>query len=307
MTTVAHPVVLYVPGLLPKPEPGVHGDALLRCLRAGLERIAPPVGEAIAATRGAFDVVSWTYDFYGEYRDFGIDARAVDALIAQDAPSERDIEEAVSWKRRFARFAYSLGDRLPFLIPHLTNERTEMHLRDLRRYVQDDNGIAAHTRRMVKVPLRAAFEAGHPVMLIGHSMGSVIAFEALWELTHDGGDAEVDLFVTMGSPLGQRYMQRRLIGSAARGAAKYPHNIRRWKNLAAVGDLTSIDRRLANDYSPMRRLGLVDSLEDEQMFTWYRLGGALNPHSEYGYLASDATARIVADWWRRHDRAAAGA
>ncbi len=307
MTTAAHPVVLYVPGLLPKPEPAVHSDALLRCLRAGLQRIAPSVGLAIAATRGAFDVVSWTFDFYGEYRDFAIDAEAVDALIAQVAPSERDIEEAVSWKRRFARFAYLLGDRLPFLIPHLTNERTEMHLRDLRRYVRDDNGIAAHTRRMVKVPLRAAFEGGHPVMLIGHSMGSVIAYEALWELTHEGGAAEVDLFVTMGSPLGQRYMQQRLIGKAARGAGKYPHNIRRWKNLAAIGDLTSIDRRLANDYSPMLRLGLVGSLDDEDIFTWYRLGGVLNPHSEYGYLACDTTARVVADWWRRHDPAAAGA
>ena len=51
----------------------------------------------------------------------------------------------------------------------------------------------------------------------------------------------------------------------------------------------------------MLRLGLVDSFEDEEIFTWFRLGGILNVHSEYGYLVSDATARIVADWWRRHD------
>ena len=39
MKDVAHPIVLYVPGLLPKPESGVHRDALLRCLLAGLERL----------------------------------------------------------------------------------------------------------------------------------------------------------------------------------------------------------------------------------------------------------------------------
>jgi hypothetical protein len=304
MTGSAHPIVLYVPGLLPKPEPRIHSDALLRCLRAGLRRVDAAVGDAIATTHGGFDVVSWTYDFYGEYRDFGIDTAAVDAVIAQDQASERDIAEATSWNRRFARALYLLGDRLPFLIPHIANERTQLHLRDLRRYVKDINGIAAHTRRMLKVPLRAAFEGGHPVLLIGHSMGSVIAYDALWELTHDEVDrVAVDLFLTMGSPLGQRYIQERISGHGAGGKAKYPHNIRHWKNLAAVGDLTSIDPRLLNDYADILKLGLVDSFEDEEIYTWFRLDDVLNVHSEYGYLVNDSTARAVASWWRTHDSA----
>ena len=149
MKSAAHPIVLYVPGLLPKPEPAVHRAALLRCLQAGLRRVDPPVADIIGATRGGFDMVSWTYDFYGEYRDYAIDADAVEAVIAQHAPTERDIAEAASWQRRVIRLLYLLGDRVPFLIPHLANERTEVHLRDLRRYVQDVNGIAAHTRRTV--------------------------------------------------------------------------------------------------------------------------------------------------------------
>ncbi|MBT8086678.1 MAG: alpha/beta fold hydrolase [Gammaproteobacteria bacterium] len=302
MNEAVHPVVLYVPGLLPKPEPRTHADALLRCLRAGLQRVDPAVGDAIAATQGGFDMVSWTYDFYGEYRDFAIDADAVEAAIAQDAPSERDVAEADSWQRRVIRVLYLLGDLVPVLIPHLANERTEVHLRDLRRYVQDINGIAAHTRRMLKVPLRAAFEGGHPVLLIGHSMGSVIAYDALWELTHDAADrALVDLFLTMGSPLGQRHIQKRIKGYTASGAARYPHNIRHWKNLSAVGDLTSIDPRLTNDFADVLELGLVDSFEDLETYNWFRLDGELNVHSEYGYFVNDDTARTIADWWRAHD------
>jgi pimeloyl-ACP methyl ester carboxylesterase len=188
------------------------------------------------------------------------------------------------------------------LIPHLANERTEVHLRDLRRYVQDINGIAAHTRRMLKVPLRAAFEGGHPVLLIGHSMGSVIAYDTLWELSHESIDrVAVDLFLTMGSPLGQRHIQKCLMGYAASGVDRYPANIRHWKNLAAVGDLTSIDPQLMNDFGEVLERGLVDSFEDEEIFNWFRLDGELNVHSEYGYFANDTTARIVADWWRKND------
>ena len=302
MNGTAHPIVLYVPGLLPKPEPGVHREALLRCLLAGLERIDESVAEAVAATTGGFDIVSWTYDFYGEYRDIALDNEAIEHLISQPTASERDIAEASSWRRRLARWIYTLGDRLPFLIPHIANERTELHLRDLHRYVDDDNEIAQHTRRMLKIVLRAAMEGRHPVLLVAHSMGSVIAYDALWEMSQAERDhAGVDLLLTMGSPLGQRYMQKRIKGQGSAGKARYPANIGRWKNLTAVGDLTAIDPRLQNDFGDMLKLGLVDNFEDKAIYTYFRLDGVLNVHAEYGYLVNEETARTVAAWWRRHD------
>ncbi len=146
MKDAAHPIVLYVPGLLPKPEPGAHREALFRCLLAGLERLDEPVAEAVAATTGGFDIVSWTYDFYREHRDIANDVEAIEHVINQPTASERDIAEASSWRRRLSRWIYTLGDRLPFLIPHIASERTELHLRDLHRYVDDDNGYRpAHT------------------------------------------------------------------------------------------------------------------------------------------------------------------
>jgi len=304
----AHPVVIYVPGLLPKPEPEAHRDALLRCLLAGLRRIDTPVAEAVALTKGGFDIVSWTYDFYREHRDIGFDASSIEAVIAAPVASGRDIAEAGSWKRRLARWLYTLGDRLPFLIPHLANEQTEIHLRDLHRYLKDDNGIAEHTRRMLKVPLRAAVEAHRPVLLIAHSMGSVIAFDTLWEMTHNGIDhVDVDLFLTMGSPLGQNYIQKRIKGHSASGRQRYPGNVRHWKNLSAVGDLTAIDPWLANDFSEMLTLGLVDTFHDKEIYNAFRHDGAQNVHSEYGYLVNEMTAEIVAGWWRSHDYSIVGA
>lgn len=306
-SATAHPVVLYIPGLLPKPEPGVHREALLRCLLAGLRRVDEEVGETIASTTGGFDIVSWTYDFYREHRDIGIDADAIDDVVGQSAASRRDIAEATSWKRRLSRWIYSLGDRLPFLIPHIANERTELHLRDLHRYIKDDNGIAEHTRRMLKIPLQAAAEGHHPLLLVAHSMGSVIAYDALWDLSHTGTDTvSVDLLLTMGSPLGQRYMQKRIKGNALTGRDRYPGNIRHWKNLAAAGDLTAINPHLRDVFGEMLGLGLLESLEDIELYNYFRLNGVLNVHAEYGYLANDITAHTISEWWRRNDSRMSG-
>jgi hypothetical protein len=305
MTDQPRPLIVYIPGLLPKPEPGKHREALLRCLLAGVRRVDVDVAAAIEANEGTFELVSWTYDFYREHRDISIDKKAIAAVIEQSEASAADIAEATSWMRRLTRRLYSLGDLMPFLIPHVASERMELHLRDLRRYLGDANGIAAHTRRMLKVPLQAAALAHRPVLLLAHSMGSVIAFDSLWELSHDAPDrARVDLLLTMGSPLGQRYVQNRLKGAGKSGYGRYPANIRRWKNLAAVGDLTSLDRALANDFAEMLELGLVETIEDEAIHTHFRLDGELNVHAEYGYVVNAKTAHTIVSWWRGLDVAA---
>jgi len=79
---------------------------------------------------------------------------------------------------------------------------------------------------------------------------------------------------------------------------RYPTNIRRWINLAAVGDMTAIDPALKNDFNEMIELELLEDIEDIEVFNHFRLDGELNVHAEYGYLINEVTAGIVADWWR---------
>lgn len=293
------PLILYIPGLLPKPEPKAHRDALFRCLLAGLKRRDEKIALDIASNLHCFDVVSWTYDFYGEYRDIVPDLEGIEAVIRQDTATATDIAEARAFSRRLALWVFTVADILPFLIPHVANERLELHLRDLRRYQRNRNGIADHTRQMLKMPLRAAAEAGRPVLLLAHSMGSVIAWDALWQMSRcDGDEVRLDTFLTMGSPLGQRFVQRRLEGRGAAGEERFPVGIGRWINLAAIGDLTAVDPVLADDFDPMLELGLVRSIEDQQVQNYFRSDGVLNVHAEYGYLANDITAEIVSDWWQ---------
>jgi hypothetical protein len=295
----AEPLMLYVPGLRTKPPPRTYARELFRCLVEGVRRIDPQVAVEIHEHEPSFDLAGWTYDFYGQHRDIECDLPGIEEILKRREPSPHDIAEAVSLRRRLVRWLYRLADHLPFLIPQVADERLELHLADLRRYVRNELDVAEAIRRLVKLPLRAAGKSGRPILLIGHSMGSVIAWDALWQMSREVGDeVQIDLFMTMGSPLGQRYIQRRLLGRREQGENRYPANIRRWVNIAAVGELTAIDMHLRNDYADMKRLGLVDSIEDFAVFNHYRTNGELNVHSEYGYLVNQVTATLIRDWWR---------
>lgn len=297
------PLILYVPGLRPKPEAGPHREALFRCLVHGIRRIDAAVADEIVAADHCFDIVSWTYDFYGKHRAIAIDATAIDAVIAQEGATPADIAEASSWRRGLVRWLYTLGDLMPFLMPYFAGNRMGLHLRDLRRYVRNDDDIAEHTRQLFKMRLRAAAEARRPILVIAHSMGSVIAYDGLWQMSHDGSDhLDVDLLLTMGSPLGQNYIQKRIKGHAKTGTQRYPTNIRRWVNMSAVGDLTAVDPELRNDFKQMVETGLVEEMQDVKVLNYFRLHRQLNVHSEYGYLVNEATARIVIEWWRTQSR-----
>lgn len=293
------PLIIYIPGLLPKPTAAAHKDALFRCLIEGVRRADPSVAESIRETEHSFDIISWTFDFYREHRDITLDSASINAVIRQQTASDKDIREARSLFRRITSWLYRLGDFLPLLIPHLATEKMEVHIRDLLRYTQNKDGIADHAREMLKQALRAAWASNRPILLLAHSMGSVIAYDSLWEMTHHDRDKhKLDLLLTMGSPLGQNYLQKRIKGCGNSGVERYPNTIKRWINLAAIGDLTALDPVLKNDFREMLDLGLIDSIDDHVVLNFFRLNGQLNVHAEYGYLVNEVTGRAVADWWK---------
>lgn len=292
----SRPIIIYVPGLKPKPPADQHQRELVRCLGEGIRRVDADVADAIA---NAFHLVSWTYDFYGEHRDISLDLADIETILGKERASEEDIEVVTSFKRRFARWLFHAADYLPFLIPHFATEEVEIHLRDFHKYLRNNHGVAEAARLKVTTMLIEAAEAGRPIMLLGHSMGSVIAYESLWQLSRETKkDLAVDLLLTTGSPLGQTIVQRHLMGSHQQGAERYPANIRQWTNVAAVGELTAIDRTLKNDFSQMIELGLIDDIDDRDSFNYYHMHGALNVHAEYGYLINEVTAGIISEWWR---------
>lgn len=287
--------IVFVPGLRPKPPNDVYRDVLLQCILAGLKQHAPGAAEALQAWPDAFTVYPWTEDVYGEHRDIELDRAGIDAILEQDLPDAAHLAEIYSYRRKIVQLAHRIGDRVPLLGRLLASERQRIMLSEARDYLRDRGSVGSRTRAGLRELLIRNRREGRRLVIVGHSLGSVIAYDALWELSRETADVRVDLLLTIGSPLGTRFVGRLVKGAEEPEPTRYPHNIVSWINIAAAGELTALYPRLSRRFGRMLELGLVESFEDIVDVPNYFVGPhGLNVHSEYGYAMQAEFARALA-------------
>jgi hypothetical protein len=138
--------------------------------------------------------------------------------------------------------------------------------RQVRRYLSDPlikSDVEGRVREAVGENCR---------VLIGHSLGSVVAFEYV----RQNQDNKLDLLITLGSPLGLRMVRERM-ADADHGSTSVwgvPASVSRWVNIrdvhdpvACAGDLTTwwpgvVDRHVVNQgdaHSAKRYLSKVET------------------------------------------------
>ncbi|MGE5624531.1 MAG: hypothetical protein ACM3ZT_03170 [Bacillota bacterium] len=295
--------VLFVPGKNPKPPPALHREVLWRCIAAGARDQADASAADMQALSARFHIAGWNRLYYGADADIGGDLPWVAHMLATPEPDP--VARLGPWKIRRTRFVYTLGDLFPFLTRLAADADARATLEETRRYFDNAGGVAERIRETVKDALRPLFQAGHRVMLIGHSLGSVIAYDVLWELAwKDAVPWRVDRLLTLGSPLGMFYVQRRLAGHGERGARRYPTNVRHWTNVSAAGDLMALDRHLRNDFHEMLELGLAEDITDytHGIEALFPTAEGPNPHRCYGYFFNPLVARAITGWMRGEPR-----
>ena len=168
-------------------------------------------------------------------------------------------------------------------------------------YYFRDHAFASLIRQRLQQLLVPALRRHDQVLLIAHSLGSIVAYDVLWKLSHMSEYAwlrerRIEQFVTMGSPLGDRVVREHLLGWRYPQLQGYPSLVRCWDNLSARGDVVCHDAQIADDFRLMRRLGLLERLTDHpHLCTVYRgREGTWNPHKLYGYLILPELGRLVA-------------
>ncbi|MGI9308462.1 MAG: hypothetical protein ACR2P6_04300, partial [Gammaproteobacteria bacterium] len=275
-------------------------EALWRCLKEGVRRVDSATHAELEQADGCFRVVPWSYIFYGEHGDIEIDQAGIERVLHQQGPTSRDVSEARPFGRWLDAALYAIGDALPWLTRLFVTNRMETRLTEIRRYFHNENEVGDQIRGLVQDHVRAALDKGHKLMLVGHSFGAVIAFDALWDLSRRKGDSRaVDLFVSMGSPLGLRFIREHLLGAHEAGPHAYPDNIGRWLNITALGESAAGDRSLHKVFGAMLDYDLVDEIDDhDELINTYRGEAGLNVHKCYGYFANQDTGRYVSAWWK---------
>ena len=173
--------------------------------------------------------------------------------------------------------------------------------KDFAAYLNDAT-FAEEARRRLREKVCAAMDRGDKIMLVTHGTGSVIAYDVLWELSNDTatypeyGDNKIEQWLTLGSPLGDSIVQKRLLGAKERDDNRFPSNVISWHNLAAEDDYTCHDTTLADDFKKMMVQKRVSAVHDYRIFNLAVRYGKSNPHSSVGYYIHPRLTKIIADW-----------
>lgn len=117
---------------------------------------------------------------------------------------------------------------------------------------------------------------GRPIILVAHSLGSLVAYDLLSSRADSG---LVRRFVTMGSPIGSVDLRRLLIGGDATDTLAMPRTVGDWVNVRNDGDVFATSLPIGRDVAETPP-------PDEP-----------DPHEMVGYLRSSTAAREILGAW----------
>jgi subtilisin family serine protease len=220
-------------------------------------------------------------------RALAVAAGGVDALLPPDAHNAKQ-RAVLSRLAARALAAPELGELsaadfharvlpLPKPIREFVSRRiTKAWLKDVNEFLF----VKERRDAMRKSVLDRIGTGGGPFIVIGHSQGSMVAYEALCGLSP--GEAQVDLFVTIGSPLGLKEVQDQIkvFTNQPKGLAT-PAVVKRWINVADPLDPVCADKRLRSDYAATNGVRVEDFLR-------FNADSPRDPHSGTGYLSLPA-------------------
>jgi len=125
----------------------------------------------------------------------------------------------------------------------------------------------------------AAIPGGEPIVVLAHSLGTVVAYDVL--ASRD--DLDVRLLLTLGSPLGVGNVQER-IGDRSGPPARIPAHVAAWENRCDPLDPVALEPTLADEFVPA---GFVrDGLVDNEV--------GLANHDLTGYVSTSEARALIA-------------
>ena len=297
-----------------KPAAEEFMDLSLAAITAGIERDCPEMFDQ-------FHALDKRLAYYGDITDEFLTKQGLRYDQALDIGDRRNALiklRAIAKKKNFGLTRY---DRLPGktamgefaadvfapLLAHigLSNKLIAKVGVDLGEYWNDKSDFAEAIRARVRGPICAALDADQQIFLVSHGTGCIVTYDVLWQLSHapeyadQYRDKKIDLWLTLGAPLGDSMVRKRLLGAKRKGFKRFPMNVVSWHNIAAEDDFVSHDNTLADDYRKMLKQKQVSCIRDYRIYNLAVRYGKSNPHSSLGYLIHPRTTQILSEWMQR--------
>ncbi len=278
-------VIIGIHGLANKPKEPKLKEWWEKSLLEGLERNQGRNGGDIA-----FDLCYWAdlrYPAPDQNPEPYVPAKGSDPL-----PRHKD-----AW---FDKVTAKLGDladdpidwaKRYFGTDNLADAVLRKKLPDLAAYY-DNAGQRQEIRERFSETLAKSEHQDKRLMVIAHSMGSIIAYDVLRRIGRKDTAFRVDHLVTIGSPLGLSQVKHRV--REENDLVRTPSVVRKWTNLTDRRDLVATDSHLADDYAPNDRDVRVKDDRVINTYTSEKDGeGAPNYHKSYGYLRTPELSEIL--------------
>ncbi len=294
-------VIIGIHGLGNKPPKDILEKWWLTAMEEGLRK------QNKATDFPKFELVYWADLLYDKPMDENItdkdDPYFLDEKYLPGLPDFKPEENSL--RQKVLDFIEEQLDKL-FLNKDLTvnySGITDMiihrYFKDLETYYQekclDENDEKCLVRKLIRERLANTIKKyqGNDIMLISHSMGTIIAYDVLTFLVPD---IDIHTFITIGSPLGFPVVQGKIAAEwhskrLVPPKLKTPPGVKKhWYNLADLKDRIALIYDLSENYLPNYR-GVI--AEDFVVFNDYQSNHVFNPHKSYGYLRTPEFARIL--------------
>ena len=313
----ARRTVLLVHGSDFKPPEEVYLDEASTAMRHGLERDYPDIP-------GVYESLNVELAYYGDLGNDLLRAQGKSYDEPLDIGDRRSALEGLQKIPSRKRFGLQQYDKLrgKSAIPEaiadvaspifgalgMTSTLISLVARDFAVYLSGDTDFASQVRARVRDKVCATIDRGDELLLMPHGTGCAGAYEVLWQLSRDERfdkyrDQKISLFVTLGSPLSDNKIRKRLLGANKPSADRYPHNIITWQNVSAEDDYACHDKTASNDFRAMMREHVISSIDDFRIYNHTMRYGKSNPHCSLGYFIHPRVAKIVCDWIEAPDDA----
>jgi len=305
--------LLFVHGRYFKPAAAELMDISTAAMTAAIERDRPGTSEKFAA-------VTKQIAYYGDLSNAFLESKGEQYDEMLDVGDRRNALQRLRAIAKKKNFSVGRYDRIPgktaiaefaadFAGPllgtlGLSRKIISKIAPDLGEYWNEKSDFAAQLRDRVRAAICDAAEDGERLMIISHGTGCIVTYDALWQLSNDAAYQQqfarrkVDLWMTLGAPLGDTAVHKRLAGSRHKGTERYPSNVVSWHNLSAEDDYMSHDNTLADDFKRMLAFKQVSLIRDYRIYNLAVRYGKSNPHSSVGYLIHPRVAKIIAAWLR---------
>lgn len=186
----------------------------------------------------------------------------------------------------------------------ITDVILKKFFKDLEIYYNDDckdkNDITCKLRDLLRSRLAQTLNKykNYDIMIIAHSMGSIIAFDVLNFLIPT---IKINTLVTIGSPLGLPIViskiateQKKKTQTNGISIISTPPGITKmWYNYADIRDPVAFNHKLVDVFSEnCKGVRPTDFFVNND----YEMGGDNNPHKSFGYLRSQELSKILSDF-----------